>query len=117
MPKIVKHNNVWCIQDGFSAYDKPEMVMQHWPIGICDRGIELSSHEGAEVLKGGCSYEYTLRIAAYEYVRIYLKDQGQTQSIHTYSVLIPCPKVRKGIETRYRNGFWEKLLKSGWVAA
>jgi hypothetical protein len=30
---------------------------------------------------------------------------------------IPCPKVRKGTETRYRNGQWEKLLKTGWVAA
>ena len=30
---------------------------------------------------------------------------------------VPMPKVRKGIETRYRNGRWEKLLKKGWVAA
>ncbi len=117
MPKIVKHNNVWCIQDSFPLYDKPEMVINHWPIGIADRPIELASHEGAEVLKGGCSYEYTLRIAPYEYVRIYLKDQGQAKSIDTIIKPIPCPKVRKGIETRYRNGFWEKELKSGWVTA
>lgn len=30
---------------------------------------------------------------------------------------IPCPKVRSGIETRYRHGAWEKLLKTGWVLA
>jgi hypothetical protein len=30
----------------------------------------------------------------------------------------PCPKVRKGIETRYRDGRWEKYLKSsGWQPA
>jgi len=28
-----------------------------------------------------------------------------------------CPKVRKGIETRYYYGQWQKLLKSGWTAA
>lgn len=31
---------------------------------------------------------------------------------------IPCPKVRAGIETRYRDGRWEKYPKSsGWVPA
>jgi hypothetical protein len=30
---------------------------------------------------------------------------------------IPRPKVRAGIETRYRYGRWEKLLKKGWVPA
>ena len=117
MPKIVKHNNTWCIQDGFPAYDKPEMIIHHWPIGICDRRIELSSYENHEVVKGNCSYVYTLRIAPYEHVRIYLKEQGKTKSIDTVIKPIPCPKVRKGIETRYKYGKWEKELKSGWVTA
>src|SRR5688572_25756657 len=32
---------------------------------------------------------------------------------------IPCPKVRRGIETRWNGtyGRWEKLLKVGWVPA
>ena len=30
---------------------------------------------------------------------------------------VPCPKVRKGIETRWHNGEWQKMLKGGWVRA
>jgi len=117
MSKIVKHKGVWCIQESFPQYDKPEMIVLHWPIGLASPGGHVKSHEGAEVSRGGCSYEYTLRIAPYEYVRIYLKDQGKTESIDTITEPIPCPKVRKGIETRYRNGVWEKELKSGWITA
>ena len=116
--RIVKHKGQWCIQCPYPAFDKPELIIHHWPIGQCDKRIEISEYEGAEVSKGGCSYEYVLRLAAYEYVRIYLKDQGQTQSIDTIIEPIPCPKVRKGIETRWQNGQWEKYMKSkGWVSA
>ena len=118
MPKIVKHNNVWCIQDGFPAYDEPEMIIHHWPIGETDHPcFVIASHENSEVSKSGCNFMYTLRIAPYDHVRISLKDQGKTKSIDTIIEPIPCPKVRKGIETRYRNGKWEKELKSGWVTA
>ena len=27
----------------------------------------------------------------------------------------PCPKVRKGTETRYQDGEWQKLTRKGWV--
>lgn len=31
---------------------------------------------------------------------------------------VACPKVRKGVETRYHFGRWEKFLKAdGWIAA
>lgn len=34
------------------------------------------------------------------------------------NIPIPCPKVRAGIETRYKNERWQKYLKSsGWVTA
>ena len=43
---------------------------------------------------------------------------GKTQAIKQEQVPVPPPKVRAGIETRYRRGQWEKYLKSkGWVAA
>ena len=117
-PKIVKHKEVWCIQAPYPAFDRPELIIHHWPIGRADRRIEISSYEGAEVTKGNCSFVYSLRIAPYEYVRIYLKDQGQTVSIDTVIEEIPCPKVRKGIETRWHNGQWEKYTKNkGWVSA
>ena len=116
MPKIVKHNNVWCIQDSFPLYDKPEMIIQHWPIGTIFPPIGIDSYEGHEVTKNS-AYGYSIRTAPYQHSSIHLKDQGQTKSIHTYTVMIPCPKVRKGIVTRWYNGQWEKLLKSGWTLA
>ena len=123
MPKIVKHNKIWCIQESFPMSDKPEMIIYHWPIGITDDSyhrvaLNLSSYEESEVMKGSCSYEYRLRTAGtHEYIYLYLKDQGKTKSIHTIVEAIPCPKVRKGIETRWYNGRWEKLLKTGWKSA
>lgn len=30
---------------------------------------------------------------------------------------VPAPKVRRGVELRWREGRWQKLLKKGWVAA
>lgn len=30
---------------------------------------------------------------------------------------LPPPKVRRGVEVRYRDGGWQKLLKKGWVPA
>ena len=117
MPKIVKHNKQWCIQDSFPLYDKPEKVILHWPIGSVYPPIGIDSYEGHEVTKNS-SYGYSIRAAAYQYSDIYLIiDQGRTKSIHTIVEPIPCPKVRKGIETRWYNGRWEKLLKSGWVPA
>ena len=114
---IVKHKGQWCIKDGFPAYDKPEMIVHHWPIGNIRPYIDISSYEGHEVnSRQSYSGVYTLRIAAYQYVDIYLTDLGKTKSIDTITIKIQCPKVRKGIETRWYNGRWEKLLKSGWVS-
>lgn len=48
---------------------------------------------------------------------LYLQDGGSTKSIHSENFLIPCPKVRKGIETRWNGYYWQKLLKKGWVSA
>lgn len=47
-----------------------------------------------------------------------LKDGGRTQAYRIDSEPIPAPKVRKGIETRWKDGHWQKYLKAeGWVRA
>ncbi|HXJ56444.1 MAG TPA: hypothetical protein VNU68_07240 [Verrucomicrobiae bacterium] len=47
-----------------------------------------------------------------------LLNGGQTQPIRTDRTPVLCPKVRAGIETRYRDGQWQKHLKTaGWVPA
>ena len=45
---------------------------------------------------------------------LYFPSNMRAERIETREV--PCPKVRKSVETRYHNGRWEKYLKtSGWV--
>lgn len=55
----------------------------------------------------------------------YLYLPGQFKSLHlrtpergeVVEKSYPCPKVRKGTETRYHCGRWQKATKKGWVAA
>lgn len=43
-----------------------------------------------------------------------LQDMARTRPIHNIHEPEPCPRVRKGLEVRWQDGQWEKLLKSGW---
>ncbi len=38
-----------------------------------------------------------------------------TTAVRTETVPLTMPKVRRGIECKWRNGRWQKLLKSGWT--
>jgi hypothetical protein len=61
---------------------------------------------------------YRIRMAAYTYRTASLSEYGNTRSMAIETEPIAAPKVRKGIETRYRDGRWQKYLKSeGWVTA
>jgi hypothetical protein len=40
---------------------------------------------------------------------------GDTKAEKIERVSVSCPKVRRGIATRWHRGRWEKLLKRGWV--
>ena len=114
-PVLVKHKNQWVIKDFYLCSDKPEVIIHHWPIGTISPPFALHLHENQEVEKSG--QQYALRVAPYQWSYISLADAGRTKSIDTYVKPYPCPKVRKGIETRYHYGQWQKLLKSGWVSA
>jgi hypothetical protein len=40
------------------------------------------------------------------------------QARHIEEIDVPCPKVRKGIETRWYQGAWQKYSKAeGWIPA
>jgi hypothetical protein len=41
----------------------------------------------------------------------------KTEAAHRDVEPVPCPKVRRGVKTRWKDGRWEKLLKSGWTPA
>jgi hypothetical protein len=43
---------------------------------------------------------------------VYFPSAKQAEIVE--SELVPPPKVRAGIETRWYRGHWQKLLKTGW---
>ena len=111
-----------CVRLQESEYMRPEMVIDHWPIQHGWRtafeidfpeiatGEELRrEHDGVYVLAGGlgCSRPNSIQMR--------LRDGGRTESILRQTEPIPCPSVRAGIRTEYRQGRWWKLLKSGAV--
>ena len=51
--------------------------------------------------------------------KVQLINGEKTRLIKFEKIPIPCPKVRKGINTRYNGnkGYWEKELKPGWCSA
>lgn len=94
-----------------TAFDKPESVTNYWL--VCQAVIGEESYDGAE------AYWDNGRLAFRLGERLWSREQylASKPADITESAPLPCPKVRKGIETRYRQGRWEKCLRTGWVAA
>jgi len=49
----------------------------------------------------------------YSFVADYFTDEVVTGEIVEED--FPCPEVRKGTETVYKNGQWNKLTQNGWL--
>lgn len=104
--------------------DKPVRQTNFYPTGIKTRDFQRSWEDwyklpvNARYLGDGV---YALECYSANYGRplnVRLPDGGKTQCIDQKIEDIPAPKVRKGIELRWRNSRWEKYLKSeGWVVA
>ena len=102
------------------GFSEPIMHVNYWPTGIY--APEFKFNYGVELplkltdLGNGCYRVFE----GYTYDRdtvIRLTNGGATKSEKYEEIPIPCPKVRKGIQTRYDHGYWQKYLKSeGWVA-
>ena len=100
---------------------KPSKVTQvwklsHWRIG----GMGWASEESAIGKPATCRDS---RVHVYLGNGISLDGEllggGSAKSISLVEEPLPCPKVRKDIETRWNSSReqWEKLLRKGWVAA
>lgn len=100
--------------------DKPEEIVNYYPTGLRTKDLEYQygktlpadlaySSSGVYAIVDGSYYPRPLRIA--------LPQLGATKCTKQEIIPIPAPKVRKGIELRWR-GHWEKYLKAeGWVRA
>ena len=104
------------VVDHFPMCDEPTMIVCCYPTEI--RESDYPEIIGQEAEHAGPGV-YVPMAGYYDPPRFALINRGKTLPDPQYSELqpIPCPKVRKGIRTRYIGGRWERLLKSvGWVA-
>jgi hypothetical protein len=121
----------WWIEDGYASFNEPAEVItnryrisgarpargNYGPAPVLAPGLDVryvrdSAYPNADA-KGG----KTVRWLAYK-DGSYLEVEADCEAFEQVITPLPCPKVRKGIDTRYRQGAWEKYLKSeGWVKA
>ncbi len=109
------------IRETSAKFDEPELIVWYWPTRFGRRDLE--KWDGSDPYKPDDikihhhSTTYSLKLPG---MGVWTDSgiQGNTQAVRVDIEPIPRPKVRKGIETRFRNGRWEKYLKTkGWVAA
>ena len=97
-----------------NSFLTPERVTNYWQVMHAIPGE--SSIDGAEAYIEQRHYGSVVVYRLGQ--RLWSADVAvRSECDRTESEPLPCPKVRKGIETRYRNGRWEKRLKTGWVPA
>ena len=123
--QLVERDRKLFIRSEIIRYGEPMMDILYWPVSHVTAGFERSELPlPAHSL--GSEHGYSIRrekdldkvVCGYDaHFNVYLPDGGRTKAEFVETVSIDCPKVRKGIETRWRNGSWEKCLKSGWVSA
>lgn len=110
------------VADEYICSEQPRKIVHHWPADLSASDVKQNwpNWIGRELQKGNPGV-YSIRIGDGPFsgwARIQLTQLGQTESIKTDVLPIDPPKVRKGTETRWNRGRWEKYLKSrGWVPA
>ena len=115
MDTIAEHDRRLYVADAYPMYDEPIMVTSFYPTGIPVRDYEEYVGRRADRIAPGVYQPHT---PPYTFApRFALTQYGQTVAEFTIREPIPCPKVRKGIETRYMAGQWTKSLATGWIPA
>ena len=102
----VPENYINCYSTGIKTID---FEKQYGPIRLIDLE-ETRQYSGRYCFKKHYLDPYTY---------IDLINGPKTESTKTFICVIPCPTVKKGINTRWNGskGLWEKELKKGWCTA
>lgn len=103
------------------GYNQPVVRTIYYPVVECSQhDAETSGLLNREAIARGASELglFEVEIAPYGHRTLQLKDGGSTKPIRVDEADAPAPKVRRGTETRWNRGRWEKLSKrEGWIAA
>lgn len=111
---LKKDKGKWWVVTEFSRYDEPIILRMWWDTGMDACGDRFQELDGSLLdCRGNGRY-----ITRKEKVMIFLPGGGKQQAGRVDKEEYPCPRVKKGIETKYESGEWFKYLKSkGWVPA
>jgi hypothetical protein len=107
-----------CIRAEYTENDKPVIQVLWWPVYKCIR--RDAEHLIGLRAQGGTSGVYAVQLGlgfCGQWLDLALLNGRQTKAIAMDQIPVHCPKVRKGIPTRYTRGRWEKQLKTGWTSA
>jgi len=113
---VVRHNrgNVWTVEHSYPLNTEPRLVTLAWRVvgmrrtgpfapALAD-GLEVSSVHDRDAWQAYRQGDYLI---------LETEHNGTPREDP-----LPCPPIRRGIETRYHMGAWQKYLKaSGWVPA
>ena len=116
---LVYEDGQLAIKHECAVFSEPKIVTLWWGFGpVAKYAVECYLDKPIRELGGGCYEVKYLGIAYGGGTTLRLPDGGQTKPFKVIESDYPCPKVRKGIETRYHDGVWQKYLRSeGWIAA
>jgi hypothetical protein len=108
-----KRDNAWFVDYASTLYSEPSRQTISWKVtgarrsGNCAFAPEMADRLAVTSVPDRDAWQ------AYKdggYLVLETEHEGESV-VAPY----PCPKVRRGIETRYRYGQWEKRLKTGWT--
>lgn len=108
---IVLLDGVPHVRCPMTLFAEPVEVVRYWPLPAATGRVD----EGDETFYQGDGYVLVTnsRWGGRNYA---LPNGGQTEAVKVEEFPVPEPKTR--LETRWKDGRWEKLTKrSGWVAA
>jgi hypothetical protein len=122
--QLVKRDHKLFIRYETCRYSEPIKDVLYWPVSHASAFVgetfplpardagngSYTVRRNPDLDKSDCGYD--------AHFTVYFPNGGATKAEFVETSEIPCPKVRKGIETRYHNGRWEKYTKQGgWIAA
>lgn len=121
---VVRDGKVY-VRAEYTGYTDPEIQVCYYPTACEPRTLRQNGIESGEPCepdgRDNSAGQYNLtnhRLMNGRYLMIALVDAGRTKAEIVERIPVACPKVRAGVEVQWRNGRWEKLLKSkGWVPA
>jgi len=114
---LVERNGQLYVSTTNCSWSTPERVTLFWPVAE----IQGNPYNGMRAEAGDVAtyqrtcWTITAPAGFPSKGSVRCKGNGDTPAEFVEREPISAPKTRKGVETRYYEGRWQKLLKAGWV--